>query len=229
MEDDLDRSVVALHLVLFSLGAALLVVADLDIQTASWGFVLVYNAAIPAYFGYRGAEIVTSIWTFALSLSIFQVLPDWFLCTELGTLVFPSATGAAPVPTFMAGLWVAPLLLTTYLGERVESASSASGRADGLWAAALAGLAVFGASELLLTSVPVWEPVGVHTFRGMALYILPAEALLCAAALYAYRRTRERSVAARIGAAAIVSWLYLGTACASYLVVDQLFLASFAA
>lgn len=218
MENGPDRQLVAAHLLAFSAGGALLWVPGVELRFIVWAFVITYNAALPLYFRALGEERVVSIWSFALPLSLFQVLPDWFLSEELGTLVFPSAPDSLAVPLFMAGLWVPPLVLTTYLGERVRGQASGG---LGLLSAALGGLAIFATSELVLTSVRIWEPVDVYTVGGMALYILGPEALLCASTLYAYRETRRSPAIRRVAAAGLVSCLYLGAAGASYLVVER--------
>lgn len=213
-----DAEVAAVHALLFAAGAAALWVPGVEWTHAIWGFVLIYNVVVPGYFATRDRDAVVAIWAFVLPLSLFQVGPDWFLAAELGTLVFPTAEGPIPVPAYMAGLWVPPLLLTTYLGERT---AANRGFAGGLLAAAAAGFVLFATSEVLLTTVGVWRAVGVSEFAGATPYILAPEALLCAATFYAYRETQQSSRIIRIGAAALVSCLYLGAACASFLIVER--------
>jgi len=213
-----DVEVAALHAVLFATGAAVLRVPEVGLTHALWGFVLVYNVAVPLYFAVREIESAVAIWTFLVPLSLFQIGPDWFLAGELGTLAFPTAGERTVVPAYMGGLWVPPLLLTTYLGERIAETRGVRG---GLFAAAAAGLVLFAASETLLTAAGVWRAVGVYELGGAAAYILGPEALLCAAAFYAYRGTRWTGLGVRIGGAALVSCLYLGAACASFLVVER--------
>lgn len=181
--------------------------------------VVAYNLSIPVFADERDEPEPIRIWTFLLPLSALMVVPDWFLCTVLETLVFPASRGTAIVPSYMAGLWTVSLFGPVWAGRAVASRRSP---VVGGATAALFGAAVFAGGELVLTAVPIWRAVDVQTVGGLALYILPAEIMLAFGAWYGYEATRRSRGALRIGAAALLMLAYLGAACTSYLVVERM-------
>src|SRR5688572_4442607 len=82
---------------------------------------------------------------FLLPLSVCQVLPDALLVQNLGVLAFPElgAPRFGPVPAYMAGLWIAPLLVVLWAAELAHRHSALLA---GLVALAVS-LAAFGAAE----------------------------------------------------------------------------------
>jgi hypothetical protein len=156
-------------------------------------------------------------WLLALGvlipISVFQLFPDWFLSAGLGTLRFPDTGGLRvghAIPLAMCGMWALPLFVVVLAaGDRV-------GRG------ALAALVVFAATELAAPSLHLWEPAGdVTKVLGVAVYVLPAEAVLGAATVYAVRTVRERSLGVRLLAAAAVSTTYTGALALSWFLVDR--------
>jgi hypothetical protein len=157
---------------------------------------------------------------FVLPLSLCQVVPDLLLVRELGTLAFPDlgASRLGPVPAYMAGLWVAPLLLVLWASELAQRASVALG---GLAALAVA-LAAFGAAEWAAAHVlTLWHPRNVATWQGIALYVLPAEALLGLATWVGYALVRHRTIFMKAFGAACVSLFYAGALFASHLIFQR--------
>lgn len=155
----------------------------------------------------RGALIAGMV----IPISVFQVLPDWFLVEGLGTLRFDQLGGPRiddALPLAMAGLWALPLFVVCIVAR------------DRLWAGAAAGLAVFAATEIAAPTVGIWEPVGASTVLGAAIYVLPAEAALGAATVYAVRVAGKLSLAQRLLPALAVSILYTGALAISWLLVD---------
>jgi len=148
-----------------------------------------------------------------IPISIFQVLPDWFLADGLGTLTFPD-TGAVrigdAIPLAMAGMWAIPLFVV-YLAARGSAARGA-----------VAALVLFALTELAAPAVDLWGPAGgVTEALGVAVYVLPAEAALGAATVVAVRETAGRSPGVRIVAAAAVSTLYTGALALSWFLIDH--------
>lgn len=153
---------------------------------------------------------------FLLPLSVCQVVPDALLVQQLGTLAFPDlgAPRLGPVPAYMAGLWVAPLLLVLWAAELAHRASAALA---GLAALAVA-LAAFGAAEWAAAHVlALWHPRNVETWNGIALYVLPAEALLGLVAWLVFTQVQHRTLFMKAFGAALVSLLYAGALFASHL------------
>lgn len=156
-------------------------------------------------------------WLAALSVlvpvSIFQVFPDWMLAKVIGSIVFPD-NGAlridAVIPLAMAGLWVLPLLIVVLVAR------------DSLWRGALVSTIVFAATEIAAPHLGVWEPsAGLHEVLGVAIYVLPAEAALGAAAVYAVRVAGDAGWGTKITAAASVSVFYTGALALSALLIDN--------
>lgn len=152
-------------------------------------------------------------WVVLAPLSVVMVLPDWFLSAELGTLVFPN-TGSpfiGTVPIFMAGMWTIALMPIVWVAATVarkvgiEKASAV---------AALAGLVLFWAAELAAPLIPLWEPVGVTMFAGVAAYVLLPEMVLSAAAflLVMWRMPRWLTV----GLVVLLPFTYTGMLATSY-------------
>lgn len=169
----------------------------------------------------RSHHELLDAFAFLLPLSVCQVVPDLLLVTQLGTLTFPAlgAQGLGPVPAYMAGLWVAPLLVVVWLAELAHRANAIAAALVAL----LASLAVFGAAEWAAAHVlPLWRPRGVDTWHGVALYVLPAEALLGFVAWFAYTQVRHRTLFMKAFAAALVSLLYAGALFVSHLVLERL-------
>lgn len=158
-----------------------------------------------------------SEWLAALSVlvavSIFQVFPDWMLVKVIGSIAFPDNGGVridGVIPLAMAGLWVLPLLVVVLLAR------------DSLWRGALVSTVVFAATEIAAPHLGIWQPTGgVNEVFGVAVYVLPAEAALGAATVYAVRVAARGGWASKVTAAAAVSIFYSGALAISALLVDH--------
>jgi hypothetical protein len=169
---------------------------------------------------WRGHDRWLQMWWFAAVLSVFQVIPDAVLAAGLGTLVFPADgfPDLGPVTGFMAGLWTIPIVLIVTAADAVDRRRGS--RAGWLAAVVVAG-AVFASSEAVLPPLGIWEPVGVTTIGHVALYVVPPELLLGAAAWWGVRTTRERPSWTVVPTAAGVSLLYTGALGASWLLLER--------
>lgn len=182
--------------------------------------VLLYHVVLIAGAWLRSQHELVEAWMFLLPLSFCQVIPDWLLVREFGVLVFPDlgAMRVGPVPIYMAGLWVPPLLVVLWLAEMVHARF-------GPWlaalVAALSSLAVFGAAEWAARGQSLWLARNVDTFQGVALYILAAEALLGVATWLAFVNVQGRALPLKVIAAAAVSMFYAGAAAFSLLVFQR--------
>ena len=159
---------------------------------------------------------------FLLPLSVCQVVPDALLVQYLGTLAFPDlgAPRFGPVPVYMAGLWIAPLLVVIWAAELAHRHSALLA---GL-VALVVSLAAFGAAEWAAAHVlALWHPRNVDTWQGIALYVLPAEALLGLVAWLAFTQVHHRTIFMKALAAAGVSLFYAGALFASHLAFQRYF------
>lgn len=206
------RALVAFHAAFFALIG---VVAVLEPPAKGWavlGLVAGYNVGLPILARAAGRDDWFAYWAFLLPLSVFQVLPDWVLAGEVGTLVFPAVGGPRVddvIPLAMAGMWVPPLFIVLALAGD-----------SGIRAAGLA-LLVFLGSELAAPVLELWEPgAGTTQVAGVALYVLPAEAALGWAAWLAFRQAADASRPARVGAALAVSTFYVGALVLAYFLID---------
>jgi hypothetical protein len=156
-------------------------------------------------------------WSAALGvlipISIFQIVPDWFLADALGTLRFPDTGGIRVgdvIPLAMCGMWALPLFLVVLIAR------------DNVARGALAAFVLFLGTELAAPTAALWEPAGdVTKLAGVALYVLPAEAVLGAATVLAVRATRDRPLGERLLAAAAVSTLYTGALALCWFFIDH--------
>ncbi len=162
-------------------------------------------------------ELDRPAWSAALGvlipISIFQLLPDWFLADALGTLRFPDTGGVRVgdvIPLAMCGMWALPLFLVVLLAR------------DSVARGALTAFVLFLGTELLAPTAGLWEPAGgVTEVAGVALYVLPAEAVLGAATVLAVRATRDRPLGERVLAAAAVSTVYTGALALCWFFIDH--------
>ena len=183
------------------------------------------------------------MWRFVATLSVFMVVPDWFLVRALGTLEFPD-NGAwkigSAVSVYMAGMWSIPLMcllacctLANRTANRfvdkanIHPHSCRQQFVAPLRAAAIA-LLIFGGAEQLSQPLRLWSATAnvKRTAGHVALYVLPAEALLGAVTLLAYRATGASEVTGwstwmqHVVAAAAVAVMYTGALAVSYLFVE---------
>ncbi len=153
-------------------------------------------------------------------------MPDWFLVAAAGALHFPD-NGAwkigGAVSVYMAGMWSIPLL---WVLASCSTGTTSAPDLTQLLRAAAAAVLVFGAAEQLSVPLRLWSKTSIvkHTAGHVALYVLPAEAVLGAATLLACRATAGGAgwgaAARRLLAAAAVAIMYTGALAVSYLFVE---------
>lgn len=168
----------------------------------------------------RGHTAWLRRWWFGAVLSVLMVAPDMVLAEGLGTLLFPNdglthIVGVSPV---MALMWTVPFVVLLTMGEEVERRAS---RGAAVGAVVGVGAVLFGVAEATLPLLPVWVPAGVATVGTVALYILPAEVLLCVAVYDAFQSARNRGWAALAASTPAVMLLYVGAAATSWLAFER--------
>jgi hypothetical protein len=182
--------------------------------------VVLYNVLLVLGAWLRSHYELQDALAFVLLLSFCLVVPDALLVQRLGTLGFAElgAPRFGPVPVYMAGLWVAPLLLVLWAAELVHRASVLLA---GLTALATS-LALFAAAEWAAAHVlTLWHPRQVDTWRGIALYVLPAQALLGLVAWLVFTQVHYRTVFMKAFGAAVVALSYAGALFASHLAFQR--------
>ncbi len=182
--------------------------------------VVLWHVAVVSVGVWRRDAAWRSAYALVAPMSVLLVLPDEFLAVGLRTIAFPD-TGApfvGQIPVFMAGTWAIPLSAIVLAGRAAERRG---GPVWGVAAGAALGLAVFAASEALSGVLPIWTPVGVPMWGPVAAYVLPAEALLAAATVWADHYARGRSVLARLGVGAGVVLAYAGALAAGWLLLGR--------
>lgn len=210
------RDMLGFHALFFliALPCALLLKGSALGQALLW-LAIGYNLALPALGFARGHQNWMRLWGFLLPLSCAQVIPDWALVNVAGTLSFPDhgvpRVGGA-VPVYFMGLWIMALFPVLLWSE--------TRRAPYSWAALLS-FGVFAVWEWAAVPLQLWEPKGVRTVAGVALYPLPAEVLLTLAALALHRLTLDRGPLARLAAALCVPLFYAGALMFSLLVFEH--------
>ena len=179
--------------------------------------VVLYSVALPLVGRVRGHAAWVRMWAFCALVSLFQVLPDAFLATVLGSLDFPPTGGPrlGPVPLAMAGMWTIPLWVALFAARSLTRDL----RVRIAWAALVGGVLFVGA-EATLWAVPIWRATGVATAGPVALYVIGPEVLLGGVACFAELWTRAWRAPVRVAAAAGVMLVYLGALCVSYLLIE---------
>lgn len=86
----------------------------------------------------------------------------------------------------------------------------------GVAAAAVAGLVFFWAAELIAPSIPIWQPVDVSMFAGVAVYVLLPEAVLSAAAYVLVATVGRVPRAATAAMVLLLPFTYTGMLATSY-------------
>ena len=133
-------------------------------------------------------RLLLGAYRFSAVSSLSMVLPDWFLCETMGTLVFPDRGGVprlgGAVPWYMAGMWTIPFFLI--IAASLAFVRPGGHRGGDLGGAALATSAVValtltGGAEFILYHLDLWrctDRVRVRVLGHVAAYVLPAEALI---------------------------------------------------
>lgn len=166
------------------------------------------------------------LYQFCALTSVLQVLPDWFLVTCLNTLEFPDSgvwrIGGA-VSCYMAGMWAIPFMLILVLSNKVASFFSASPVVMVL-ISMMVSLTIFASSEYLLFYLQLWQ-CNTNVVRHLigdhvAIYVLPAEALLGPTVLYAYSVSRFQPLSIKCAASLATMLVYTGALAISYLLIE---------
>jgi len=203
------RDVFAFHALFVVVAIAVLFVSPGAVGPQLLMLVVAYHVVLVTFAKTTDRPDWLALWAFLLPLSVLQVLPDWYLASIAGVLVFPD-TGApaiGPVPVFMAGLWVVPLFPVVCAAQWVYQRR---GAVHALATAAVLSSVFFTLSEATLWRIPVWHAVEVAQTAHIAHYLLIPEMLLGPTAWLAFRHSRRHGPILRVVAGAAVMLVYLG-------------------
>jgi len=116
-----ERRVVSIHAV-FTLMCVVGLLLPLPVGQRIALCVLAYHVLVVAWSRSAGDTELMKLWRYAAVLSVFQVVPDWFLSHVLGVLVFPE-DGFPKIGTvsgYMAGLWTIPCIMIVSAARAIE-------------------------------------------------------------------------------------------------------------
>jgi hypothetical protein len=215
------QDLIIVHIVFAALCIVVLLIPSLVIGAKMSTLVVAYNVLVPATAYLRGHRDWLPIWCYVLIISIFQVVPDWFLAAQLETIIFPDDGFfmIGPVSSYMAGLWAIPLFVILYVG--LELKKQRSFEIVCLAIAALM-LLIFALAEETMWMLPSWSAQNVTMVGHIAVYIVIPEMLLGVSTLISFEMVREKAMWFWIIGALTVMILYLGNASFFYLLIEQI-------
>jgi hypothetical protein len=218
---DNEKDALIIHCV-FAVLCAIVLLAPVipKIGIRMLALVIIYNLIMPLWGLIRKDSNLINLWMFALSLSLLQVFPDWFLSQQLKVLVFPD-DGCFKIGTvsgYMAGLWAIPIFIIVFIGERVYVRYS---KRAAYAVVALISLIIFVGSEQTLWMLPSWYAQNVRMIGHVAVYIIIPEILLGLAAYFAYQHVTRLSHWYKFPAAFSVMLFYLGSAAFFYFLIEK--------
>ncbi|AOP34328.1 hypothetical protein A0128_10990 [Leptospira tipperaryensis] len=218
-----EKHVLGFHAV-FTILAALILFSPGSLSTGWRMFciVLLYNAGLPLFSSIWTHERWMDLWFFLLPLSFFQVFPDWFLSKVIGSVEFP-ADGFPKIGTvsgYMAGLWVIPLFLSTFISIRYRKRVSQAPAIQSYLIGGSVAFLIFLGSEEFSYLIPVWFAKNVFTVGHVAVYVLIPEFILGAFAAYAYHVSEYASLPEKVLWAFLTMLVYLGALAFFFLLIE---------
>jgi hypothetical protein len=220
----LERDVAVLHL-FFTFICVVVLAVPLGFAPGlkMFGLVVFYNLMMPLSGLCYPAEELLHIWFFVIIISIFQVMPDWFLSAQLGILIFPEDgfVKIGEVSAYMAGLWAIPLFVIIFIGRSVQKRFSLRAA---LWSVVVSSLVIFAGSEETMWMIPSWQAVNVTTLGHVAVYLLIPEIILGLSAFLGYEAIKGKKHWFKIPAAFLIMLLYIGSLSFFYFLLETLIL-----
>ncbi len=222
--NSIERDAILLHLIFTVVCVAVLILPlGMVVGLKMLVLVVLYNVATPLVAVRYPKNEWYHIWIFSLLISLFQVIPDWFLSAQLGVLVFPDDgfVKIGDVSAYMAGLWTIPLLMIIFIGKRVQTRFS---QPAAIWAVAISSLLIFAGSEETMWMIPSWHAVNVTMIGHIAVYLIIPEIILGLSAFFAYETIQKRSHWLKIPAAFLIMVLYTGSLSVFYFLIEKVVL-----
>ncbi|MHA2004161.1 MAG: DUF6989 domain-containing protein [Candidatus Thorarchaeota archaeon] len=162
------RDLTLVHILFAALCVIVLLIPGLVIGAKLFTLVAAYNILLPTIAFLRDHKDWLPIWFFVLVLSIFQIVPDWFLATQLESIIFPDDGFfmIGPVSGYMAGLWAIPLFVILYVGLEISKQKSYP---IAYTVVAALTLLIFGLAEETMWILPSWSAQNVFMIGHIAL------------------------------------------------------------
>ncbi|WCL49042.1 DUF6989 domain-containing protein [Leptospira sp. GIMC2001] len=208
------------YLISFSILCGLVLFAPNDVPTGFRMFflVVVFIISTPLLIKYANIYSWRFLFGFSLLVSIFQVLPDWFLSQVLGVLIFPDDgfPKIGTVSAYMAGLWTIPLFISVVSAQYVHE--KLGGNLHII--TGFIALAIFWISEETMHMIPVWIAKDVELIGSAAIYVLPAEFMLGVFFSYILQQAKFAKFTSRVVLAFSVSIFYTGALSFFYLMIQ---------
>jgi hypothetical protein len=224
LEDSNIKDIVLAHVVFAVLCVIVLLIpiaAEIGLRLLI--LVIAYNVLIPLFAVLRDQRNWIPLWLFSIILSIFMIMPDWYLADVLGTIVFPEDgfPKIGSVSTYMAGLWAIPIFVILFVGNEVRNKKS---EFWGYLIVAFLSVLIFGIAEESMWMLPSWSAVGVTMIGHVAVYIIVPEIFLGLSTFFCYLNVKDRSYIWWILGAFVVMVFYIGCASFFYFIIERLIL-----
>lgn len=168
---------------------------------------------------FRGYEEWKKILLLAVLISLFQIVPDWFLANQLGIIVFPddSFFKIGSVSAYMAGLWTIPLFIIIYIGLKTNERFSIQ---ISYLTVCCTSLLIFGLSEQFLTMI--WYAENVSKIGNIAIYVIIPEILLGLTTFQSYCFIKDKPNYYKIVFAFGIMIFYLGSLSFFYFIIEKI-------
>ncbi|MDV6235320.1 hypothetical protein CH379_006730 [Leptospira ellisii] len=200
----------------------LLVPGNVSTGWRLFSLVFFYNAGILIFSRIWAHERWRDLWFFLFPLSCLQVFPDLFLSKILNVVEFP-ADGFPKIGTvsgYMAGLWVIPLFVSTFVSVRYRKRKQNAPEIQSYLLGGFVAFVFFFVSEEVSYLIPVWFAKNVWQVGHAAVYVLIPEFLLGVFTAYAYRVVAYASFPEKILWAFLTMLVYLGALAFFFLLLE---------
>ncbi|MEI2583708.1 DUF6989 domain-containing protein [Scytonema sp. PRP1] len=219
-----ERNILILHIAFAALCVVILMVPlGLPIGIRLFALVVIYNLAIPGIGLWLKHNDWVDLWLFVFPFSLFMVLPDWFLCSGLGVLVYPedSFIKIGPIPVYMAFMWTIPLILIILAGKQVQKHIS---QRTAYICVATVSLLIFGVAEQTMWALPSWSSQNVMIINHWAVYLVIPEMLLGLSAYIAYEKIKYKTILKKAMTAFLIMLLFWFNLVFFYFFVEKVLL-----
>lgn len=217
-----ERDVIILHLIFVMICLLVfLIPIGLPIGIRLLIVVIFYNLLIVFVGALRNYQEWINLWLFSFILSIFQVFPDWILSAELEVLIFPE-DGLLKIGTvsgYMLGLWVIPLFIILFVGQRLRERYSKN---ISYLVVGIMAFLIFGGAESTMWMLQSWYAQNVTMVGHLAVYIIIPEIILGLSAFYAYNSIKENRHWFKIPVTFIIMLIYIGSAVFFYFLIEKI-------
>lgn len=163
-----------------------------------------------------------NILQYLFPVSIFFIIPDWFLSDRLGVLAFPikSNINIGTVPSYLIGMWSISLFLLLYSSLTFYEKNKDIFKRNLL----IIGLSffIFILSDETLWQLSLWHYKDVKAYGHLPYFMLLPNLLIGLHVYYAYEFVSKKSIFYKILAAFLTMLIRFGLIAGSYYIVEVL-------